>query len=244
LSRGFRSPRRRLEEIDAIRDALDRGAPIRLLLCREGDLSDAARDIVAGARALGVPVHIESEREMRRMSTGEAACELLAVEAAAVPVTVDELMAEDGIVFVLVGLRYPANVGFILRSVEVAGAAGVVLANDWRGAELAEAHRVGMRAQRFLPVLEADAASAVAAGRRANRRIVALETAGERAPWDIDFRLPAVVLVGGEAAGIPENLLAEADAVVRIPTRGIIPSFNVQAAVGIVLGEWLRQNAR
>jgi len=31
---------------------------------------------------------------------------------------------------------------------------------------------------------------------------------------------------------------------VRIPTRGFIPSYNVQAAVGMLLGEWLRQTER
>jgi tRNA G18 (ribose-2'-O)-methylase SpoU len=31
------------------------------------------------------------------------------------------------------------------------------------------------------------------------------------------------------------------DACLRIPMRGFIPSYNVQAAAGIVLGEWLRQ---
>jgi tRNA G18 (ribose-2'-O)-methylase SpoU len=244
LSQDARPPRRRLDELDAIREAFDRNASIRSLLCRTGDLSGAAMELVERARALGIPVLVESEREMRRMSVGDGASELLAIEADGDPTDLDELMAEPGLVFVLVGLRYPANVGFILRSAEVAGAAGVVVANAWQGSELAEALRVGMRADRFLPVFQAEAEAALAAARRSGRRIVAIETGGERAPWDVDLRHPSVVLVGGEAAGIPESLLAESDVVVRIPTRGIIPSYNVQAAVAIALGEWLRQSSR
>ena len=43
---------------------------------------------------------------------------------------------------------------------------------------------------------------------------------------------------------VPEQVavrLAEADETVRIPTRGFIPSYNVQAATSMLLGEWLRQ---
>jgi len=52
------------------------------------------------------------------------------------------------------------------------------------------------------------------------------------------------VLIGSEATGIPAALLAEADETIAIPVGGFIPSYNVQAAVGIFLGEWMRQNAR
>ena len=50
------------------------------------------------------------------------------------------------------------------------------------------------------------------------------------------------LLVGGETTGISEALLESMDDVARIPTPGFIPSYNVQAAVGMLLGEWLRQN--
>jgi tRNA G18 (ribose-2'-O)-methylase SpoU len=50
------------------------------------------------------------------------------------------------------------------------------------------------------------------------------------------------VLVGSETLGIPARLLDAADQIVSIPVQGFIPSYNVQAAVGIVVGEWMRQN--
>ena len=215
---------------------------ISLLLCREGDMSEAANSLVDRASALGIPVLIESEREMRRMSDHAEAPELIALEGHSSHSTLDELMDRDGLVFVLVGLRYPGNVGFIIRSAEVAGAAGVVLASDWEGSQLSEALRVGMRADRFFPVVESAAEVAIAAAQRAGRRVVALETAGAKAPWDADLTAATVVLVGSETMGIPATLLETADDIVRLPTRGFIPSYNVQAAVGMLLGEWLRQS--
>ena len=101
-----------------------------------------------------------------------------------------------------------------------------------------------MRADRFFPVLEGPAETAIQAARRAGRRIVALETVGEKALWEANFEEPCAVIVGGEATGVDDAMLASVDDVIRIPTRGFIPSYNVQAAVAMVLGEWLRQDLR
>jgi tRNA G18 (ribose-2'-O)-methylase SpoU len=238
-SRG--SARRRLQRTDAIRDALDRNEAV-VLLRRKGALSDEARAVVDAAVAAGVPVREESEREMRRMSGGAHASELIACAGPPPAASLEGLMASDGLVVILAGLRYPGNVGFIVRSAEVAGAAGIVLSNDWNRSQLDEALRVGMRADRFLPVLEAKASLAIDAARTAGRRLVGVETSGRRAPWEIDLRPPTALVVGGETEGIAPSLMGALDDVVRIPTRGFIPSYNVQAAVGILLGEWLRQD--
>ncbi len=180
---------------------------------------------------------------MRRMSETDVAPELLAVTGSPPPTDLAGLMKGDGLVLVLVGLRYPGNVGFILRSAEVAGAAGVVVANDWSDSEWQEARRVGIRADRFLAVIRAESGEALAAARSAGRRVVAVETSGRTRPWEIDLSQPTALVIGGEATGISEELLACADEIVRIPTRGFIPSYNVQAATGMLLGEWLRQTS-
>jgi tRNA G18 (ribose-2'-O)-methylase SpoU len=211
------------------------------VLCREGELSQRASDVLKLAEEKGVAILVESEREMRRMSAGEWASELIALEGPPLTTSLNELMSADGPVFLLVGLRYPGNVGFIIRSAEVAGAAGVVLATQWRGGERAEALRIGMRADRFFPVIESQAEEAIRVARAAGRRIVALETTGTRVLWDADLRPPTVIIVGGEATGIDDAILQSVDEAFRIPTRGFIPSYNVQAAVAMVLGEWLRQ---
>lgn len=225
-----------------IRRAIAEGRPPGILLVRDGDWSSEVSLLVEEARLAGVAISIESAREMRRMSEGDVAPEVLAMEGAAPATDLDSLMERDGVVFVLVGLRYPANVGFILRSSEVAGAAGVVVANHWTESEWAEARRVGMRADRFLSVLPAVADEAVAAALAAGRRLIAVETSGESTPWVADLSGPTAFLIGSEATGIPSDLLARAEQVVRIPTFGFIPSYNVQAATSILLGEYLRQN--
>jgi len=238
--------RKRIADLSAIRAALEASssapAPV-LMLCREGDLSAEARELVETARERGIAILVESDREMRRMSSGHVAAELITLAGSAPDANLDELMSADGLVFILAGLRYPGNVGFIVRSAEVAGAAGIVLGTDWKGSQRAEAFRVGMRADRFFPVIDAAADLAIRAARHAGRRIVALETVGDRMLWDADLRVPTAVIIGGETTGIDDAILASVDELLRIPTLGFIPSYNVQAAAAMVLGEWLRQGS-
>lgn len=211
------------------------------MLCGRGVLEPAEEAIVERARARGIAVRATADRERLRLSEGTELASLLALEGPSARPSLDALMARDGLVVVLVGLRYPGNVGFIVRAAEVAGAAGVVLAESWTRAERASAMRFAMQADRYFPVVDAGADAAVDAARRAGRRLYALETGGTRTPWEAPLRDPLAIFLGGEAEGIPAAILERMDEVLRIPMRGFIPSYNVQAAAGIVLGEWLRR---
>lgn len=235
--------RRQLRGVEAIDAALDSGIVPSLILRLDAEVSSAASHLLARVSSLGVRVRRESERELRRMCAGENAVEVLALIGPSPVQSLEELMAADGIVFVLVGLRYPGNVGYILRCAEVAGGAGVVLDTEWEASQREEAMRVGMCPDRFFPVLDAASDDAVRAARAAGRRVVALETTGRVSPWEARLVGPLAVIVGSETTGVPGDLLEVADEVVAIPVDGFIPSYNVQAAVGIVLGEWMRQNA-
>ena len=211
------------------------------MLVGEDDVSEEVRGLVAASEGVGVPVSRESTREMRRMSESDVTAVALAVVGESIPSTLDDLMTRDGLVLVLAGLRYPANVGFILRAAEVAGAAGVVLDTAWQGGERAEALRVSIRADRFLAVLDASSEAALAAARGAGRQIMAVETSGEALPWATNFARPSCLFLGSETEGLPARVLEGADVTVRVPTRGFIPSYNVQAATSMMLGEYLRQ---
>jgi tRNA G18 (ribose-2'-O)-methylase SpoU len=48
-------------------------------------------------------------------------------------------------------------------------------------------------------------------------------------------------VVGGERDGLAHELLAQCDAVVRIPMAGFVPSYNLQGALSALAAERLRQ---
>jgi 23S rRNA (guanosine2251-2'-O)-methyltransferase len=63
----------------------------------------------------------------------------------------------------------------------------------------------------------------------------------ERAYSQVDYKVPAVLIVGNEEKGIRRLTAENCDILVNIPMKGKIQSLNVSVATGILLFEILRQ---
>jgi tRNA (cytidine/uridine-2'-O-)-methyltransferase len=75
------------------------------------------------------------------------------------------------------------------------------------------------------------------------RRLVLLSTRAATSYLDLDYRPGDILMVGRESAGVPDEVLAAADAAVTIPMRPGMRSLNVAVAAAMVLGEALRQTS-
>jgi tRNA (cytidine/uridine-2'-O-)-methyltransferase len=76
------------------------------------------------------------------------------------------------------------------------------------------------------------------------KRFFFLTTKSDRPYYDVKFRAGDFLIFGRETKGLPENLLAEhRDELLTIPMQGT-RSLNLATAVGIVLFEAVRQQAR
>ncbi len=76
----------------------------------------------------------------------------------------------------------------------------------------------------------------------AGMEVIALETSPESLPLHkTSIKKPAVLLVGNEAFGLPEELLRSADKILEIPLSGWKESLNVGVAYGMACYEILRQ---
>lgn len=237
------APRRQLAGPAAVAAALDAGEPVRLLLVARAPRDPAVGALVDRAKALGIPVREASARSLWRLSKTSPAAEVLALAGGPPDAAREAVLASGGLVWLLVGLAYPGNTGFAIRLAEVSGAHGVFVDGAFLHEGRREALRASMRADRFMPVFWEPALGAVAAARAAGRRVLAVEDVGTRAPHAVDLCEPLLLVVGGERHGIPREVLAACDGAIRIPMRGFIPSYNLQAAMAIVVGEHLRQLA-
>jgi TrmH family RNA methyltransferase len=235
------SPRTQLAGPGEIEAALAGGAPVRLVLARACPADPRAVALLERARRAGIPVHPASDASLRRLSKTDPPAEILALvgpDPAAAP---EQALAAGGAAWLLVGVAYPGNTGFAIRTAEVSGADAVFVDNAFDHEAKREATRAAMRADRVMPVYWMASERALALARAAGRRVYALEDVGDAAPWEVDLTLPALFVVGGERHGIPAELLAAADRVLRLPMRGFIPSYNLQAAMAGVAFERIRQ---
>jgi tRNA G18 (ribose-2'-O)-methylase SpoU len=101
--------------------------------------------------------------------------------------------------------------------------------------------RTSMNADRFMPVRWEAADVVLERARAAGLAVVGVEDVGDRAPWRVDLAQPSLFVVGGEDRSLSPAHLSACDVVVRLPMRGFVPCYNLQAAVAAVALERLRQ---
>ena len=72
-------------------------------------------------------------------------------------------------------------------------------------------------------------------------RLILFTTKGESSPYDFAFEPGDLLLFGKESAGVPDDVAAHADALLKLPIRSQVRSFNLATAAALGLGEALRQ---
>lgn len=143
---------------------------------------------------------------------------------------------------VLDGIEDPHNVGAILRTVDAAGAHGVVR----QARHSASLDGIAAKASAGAVALVRMATEVNIA--RAIEELKALDVwtiglAGDaREKYDeIDFTLPTAIVLGAEGTGLRRLVRERCDRLVSIPMHGAVESLNVSVAAGVVLFEAARQ---
>jgi TrmH family RNA methyltransferase len=135
----------------------------------------------------------------------------------------------------LEGVRDPGNLGTIVRTVDAAGAGGVVLIGETCDPYSVEAVRATMGSIFAVPLARASAAEFIAWRAAWPGSVV-----GTRLSATVDYRAatydkPCLILMGPEQAGLSAALADVCDLVVKIPMRGRADSLNLAVATGVML---------
>jgi TrmH family RNA methyltransferase len=148
--------------------------------------------------------------------------------------------ARPRLAVVLVEANDPGNAGTILRTADAAGAGLVVFAGDSVDPYNGKVVRASAGSLFHLDLVVAGPALDVIARLRA-AGLQALATTGA-GPHDLDAlddlgRLagPTAWVFGNEAHGLPDEVIAAADAAVRVPIHGAAESLNLAAAAAVCL---------
>lgn len=176
------------------------------------------------------------------------------------PATIEEVLRGTPLVIALAGVQEPGNVGTILRAAEAFGATGAVACS---GGAMGTANPFGPKALRAsagsalrLPILRGMTAEVLLAKLRDSGVKIYAAVAGTKPPqgsaphsllpWEINWKAPSALLIGNEGAGLPEEIVRSADAIVTIPqatatTPVGIESLNAAMAATVLLYEAMRQ---
>lgn len=201
---------------------------------------------LALARERGVPVERVDVQALERLARGGVhqgiAAELEPLRDYSVEALVASASPDAPLLVVLDGVEDPHNLGAIARSVDAAGAHGIVRqarhVASLDGAAV-KASAGALSVVRIATVV--NIARALEELRAANVWTVGLAGDAQESYDVVDFTLPTAVVVGSEGEGLRRLTRERCDRLVRIPMGGVVDSLNVSVATGIALFEAVRQ---
>ncbi len=228
---------------EEVRDAIEEGESISLILVKRDHNNQAVDEIISMAEKSEIRVIEGSENDLWRMArdNSDGAPDILALVGRNPSATFEEVLQSGGLIWMLDGAKYPVNIGFCIRTAEVSGADAVIIDGPLNNQERSAAKRASMKAHRFIPVFWRKAIESIQLAKQAGFRIIAVEDVGEKTPWEVDLTGNVILIVGGEREGISDEVLSSVDEVIRIPMTGFVPSFNLQAPLSSVAIEAQRQ---
>lgn len=146
------------------------------------------------------------------------------------------------IVLYLTEINIPQNLGAILRTAEAAGVAGVIVSRGSADPYAPKALRAAMGSAFRLTIVTGIARSNVLAWAAENRLVTTAADVGAKTNYfDIDWKVPRLLVFGSEAHGLSEGDLSTIDENVLIPMDENVESLNLAVSAGVILFEARRQ---
>ena len=229
-----------LEGPEGIRSALDAGHVPDTLLATERAAARHA-GLVNLARQRGAQVALVAEPVLSALAATTTPQGLVAVLPSVVR-PLEALPASPRLVCVLAEVRDPGNAGTVLRAADAFGADAVVTTAGSVDPESPKAARAAAGSLFHLPVVAGAPWPALRTALR--RRGLRLVGADPRAAATLDraaLAEPVALVLGNEAHGLPDQVTADLDLVVRVPLAGRAESLNLAAAAAVLLYETARR---
>ena len=233
-----------IEGIRIVEEAIRSGLRFQAVFFRESAQNLAERllpQIGAHVETLLLPDSLFNASVSSDAPQGVAA--LVQVKQSSVEGVLERLQV--GPLMVVIGLQDPGNLGTILRSSEALGSAGVVLAQGTVSPFNSKVVRASAGSAFRLPIVIAKApgeTDKIFKTMRAEEIRLIATSSHKGTPIDqTNLTGPAAILVGSEGAGLPRDLLAQVDQLVKIPHARQVESLNAGVAASIVLYEAARQ---
>ena len=230
-----------IEGIRIIEEAIRSGLRFQAVFFSESGRAHAARllpQIASHAETLLLPDQVFASAVATETPQGVAALvkpKTFALE------DVLRVPAEHLLLACLAGVQDPGNVGTIVRSAEAFGVQAVMLGEKTASHFNAKAIRASAGSVFREPLMHVRLQETIALLKQQGIRIVATSSHKGQPVDQVVLTGPLALVIGSEGAGVPPEILAQADALITIPHSGRVESLNAGIAASIVLYEAARQ---
>jgi TrmH family RNA methyltransferase len=221
--------------------ALENQATFEYVLYSSGVLrGEFAKSLIAEFGRQNIPA-FEVEREiLEGLSEKDNPQGMLAVIGQC-PTLLNELrLPVGGLAVAAVAPQDPGNVGTMLRTIDAAGAAALILLDGGVDAWHPHAVRAGMGAHFTKPIIATTFAEFANWAKQHSYPIHGSSAKAGLDYGEAEYSLPGVLLLGSEREGLTAEQQAACTQVVRLPMRGRVTSLNLAVAAGVLIYEILK----
>ena len=237
-----------LEGRNALTEALKSGRTIDKVFVAAGDTDRSLQRLAAQAKEAGAVVVPVDRRKLDQMSTTRAHQGIIALAAAHVYYTIDDILEEAAsrgeapLIVICDELSDPHNLGAIMRSAECAGAHGVIIPKRRSVGLTATVAKASAGAVEYMKVARVtNINNAISELKEKGVWIYGTAAEGSIPMYKADLTGPAAIVIGNEGDGMSQLVRKNCDVMVHIPMKGKITSLNASAAASILLYEAVRQ---
>ena len=135
----------------------------------------------------------------------------------------------------LVAPQDPGNVGTILRTIDAAGADGLILLDGGVDPYHPTAVRASMGALFRHPVIQTSFDEFAAWAKQHSYPIYGTSAKASQDYRQVEYKKPGILLMGSEQKGLTTEQIELCDELVSLPMQGSVTSLNLAVATGILL---------
>ena len=228
----------------AVAEALEVGMPLRRALVNDADGSLAP--LVRELEQAGVPVERAPKSRLDALSSHGAhqgiACQAAPFAYAELSDVIACAGEGDALVLLLDHVTDQGNLGAIVRSAEVVGAAGVIIPKARAAGVGVGAFKTSAGAVLHLPIAQvSNLAAAIETLKEHGFWVGGSTEHAHDSVWDAPMGGRICLVMGSEGSGISRLVLDRCDFTCKLPQRGRVESLNVAQAATVMCYEWLRR---
>lgn len=232
----------------AVEEALGAGVPLKsaLVQIQSLDADPALERIAQRLDAAGVSVERVPRNRLDQLSSHGAHQGVIVRAKPFQYVELGDVIAAAGkgnaLVLVLDHVTDEGNFGAIVRTAEVVGAAGVVIAKARSASVGVGAYKTSAGAVLHIPIAQvSNLARAVEELKAAGFWACASTEHATDDVWSAPLVGRVALVMGSEGEGISRLVLEKCDFACKLPQRGRVESLNVAQACTVMCYEWLRR---
>ena len=236
-----------IEGRNAVLEAFRSGKTIDRLLVLDGCQDGPVKSIIREAKKQDTLISFVKKERLDNMSESKKHQGVIAYAAAYEYAAVDEILeiarnrGEDPFVFILDHIEDPHNLGAIIRTANVVGAHGVIIAKRRAVGLTATVAKASAGAISYTPVAKVNnIGSTIDELKKEGLWFVCADMQGE-VMYRQNLKGPIGLVIGNEGEGVSKLVKEKCDFITSIPMKGDIDSLNASVATGVLAYEIFRQ---